>query len=269
MVVPFYTVANRYLGTIVAAITMLIVFYTNYKFAAYMPPNTSNVYDRFGEEYNVSQVLVNGKFDQELYKAYSPPYISAGQLMYQSAAYAVYTFGFVYVFLNEWKVIKEALIGFYKNLKDRKMSNYDRYKDPLSVMMRQYPEVPDWWFLIILVLSIVIGCIAMRCYPTTTPVWAIIVVWLVSMALIIPFIVLYASTGYFMSMNNLATILGGYLVPGNGIAPIFTRVFGYGLDDQSETFVGDQKLAHYAKLPPRAGFRAICAAGRAIKTIKP
>ncbi|KAK9243046.1 OPT oligopeptide transporter protein-domain-containing protein [Lipomyces tetrasporus] len=262
MVVPFYTVANRYVGTIVAAITMLIMFYTNYKFTAYMPPNTSNVYDRFGQEYNVSRVLVNGKFDQELYKAYSPPYISAGQLMYQSAAYAVYTFGFVYVFLNEWKIIKEATVGFYRNLKDRKMSNYDRYKDPLSIMMRQYPEVPDWWFLIILVLSIIIGCIAVRYYPTTTPVWVIIVVWLVSMALIVPFIVLYSSTGYFMSMNNLATILGGYLVPGNGIAPIFTRVFGYGLDDQSETFVGDQKLAHYAKLPPRAVFR-----GQVIATI--
>ncbi|KAK9364396.1 OPT oligopeptide transporter protein-domain-containing protein [Lipomyces kononenkoae] len=255
MNVPFYTVANRYIGTIVAAVTMLIMFYTNYKFTAYIPPNTSNVYDRFGNQFNVSKVLVNGKFDQGLYEAYSPPYISAGQLMYQSAAYAVYTFGFVYVFLSEWKVVKEAVTGFFKSLKDRKLSNYDRYKDPISVMMRQYPEVPDWWFVIILVLSIVVGCLGVRYFPTTTPVWTIIIVWLVSLALIIPFIVLYASTGYFMSMNNLGTILGGYMVPGNGIACIFTRMFGYSLDEQSETFVGDQKLAHYAKLPPRAVFR--------------
>ncbi|KAK9482682.1 OPT oligopeptide transporter protein-domain-containing protein [Lipomyces starkeyi] len=262
MIVPFYTVANRYFGTIVGALTMLFMFYSNYKFTAYIPPNTSNVYDRFGLQYNISKVVVNGTFDQALYEAYSPPYISAGQLMYQSAAYATYTFGFVYVFLSEWAMVKEAVVGFFKSLKNRKLSNYDRYKDPISVMMRQYPEVPDWWFLIILVLSIVVGCVGVKSFPTTTPVWVIIIVWLASLALIIPFIVLYASTGYFLSMNNLGTILGGYMVPGNGIACIFTRMFGYSLDEQSETFVGDQKLAHYAKLPPRAVFR-----GQLIATI--
>ncbi|KAJ8098188.1 OPT oligopeptide transporter protein-domain-containing protein [Lipomyces tetrasporus] len=255
LVLPFFTVVNRYIGTIVAGITLLIMYYTNYKFTSFIPPNTSDVYDRFGEEYNVTRVLRNGRFDLESYLEYSPPYISAGQLMYQGAAYTIYTFAFVYVFLNEWHIIKEAVIGFYNNIKNREMSNYDRYKDPLSVMMRQYKEVPDWWFLVILVMSVVVGIVSIRCFPTTTPVWAIVVVLLVSIALLIPFIVLYSSTGYFMSMNNLATILGGYMVPGNGLACIFTRIFGYGLDEQSETYVGDQKLAHYAKLPPRAVFR--------------
>ncbi|KAK9243650.1 OPT oligopeptide transporter protein-domain-containing protein [Lipomyces tetrasporus] len=236
LVVPFYTVVNRYLGMLVAALTLAVI----------------NVYDRFGEEYNVSRVLVDGKFDDSLYKAYSPPYISAGQLMYQSAAYTIYTFGFAYVFLNEWRTVKEAMIGFYKSLKDRKVSSYESYQDPISVMMRQYKEVPDWWFLIVLVLSVVIACLTMKFYPTTTPVWVVVLASLVAIGLIIPFMVLYSTTGYFMSMNNLSTILGGYMVPGNGIAPIFTRIFGYSLDEQGETFVGDQKLAHYAKIPPRA-----------------
>ncbi|KAK9318943.1 OPT oligopeptide transporter protein-domain-containing protein [Lipomyces orientalis] len=256
LVVPFYTVANRYLGTIVAAITLLLMYYTNYKYTAYMPPNTSNVYDRFGKAYNVSRVLSHGKFDEQLYRTYSPPYISAGQLMYQSACYAVYTFGFAYVFLSEWRTVKEALVGFYRSLKDRKVSNYESYKDPISVMMREYKEVPDWWFLIILAISVIVGCLAINYYPTTTPVYVIVVATLVAVGLIIPFMVLYSSTGFFMSMNNLSTILGGYMVPGNGIAPIFTRIFGYSLDQQGETFVGDQKLAHYAKIPPRAVFRA-------------
>ncbi|KAK9377580.1 OPT oligopeptide transporter protein-domain-containing protein [Lipomyces chichibuensis] len=232
------------------------MYYTNYKYSAYMPPNTSNVYDRFGKDYNISKVLVDGKFNEELYRAYSPPYISAGQLMYQSASYAVYTFGFVYVFLTEWRTAKEALMGFYKSLKNRKESNYERYKDPISVMMREYKEVPDWWFLIILAISVIVGCLAMKYYPTTTEPWVIVVATLVAVGLIIPFMVLYSSTGFFLSMNNLSTILGGYMVPGNGIAPIFTRIFGYSLVQQGETFVGDQKLAHYAKIAPRAVFRA-------------
>ncbi|KAK9481136.1 OPT oligopeptide transporter protein-domain-containing protein [Lipomyces japonicus] len=256
LILPFYTHANRYVGSVIASIVILIMVFTNYKYTAYIPPNTADVYDRYGKSYNVTRILKNGRLDIDLYKQYSPPYISAGNLLSQSVSYMVYTFGFVYVLLSEWKVFKEAIEGFMKNLKNRETSNYERYKDPVSVLMRQYPEVPDWWFLVVLALSFIIACIAMAAFPTTTPVWVIVVVLIASIVLIVPFIVLYSSTGYFLSMNMLGTILGGYLVPGNGLVCIFTRIFGFGVDDQSETFIGDQKLAHYAKLPPRAVFRA-------------
>ncbi|KAK9479714.1 OPT oligopeptide transporter protein-domain-containing protein [Lipomyces japonicus] len=256
LVLPFFTVINRYVGTLIAGMVMLIMVYTNYKYTGYIPPNTADVYDRFGKTFNVSKVLNKGRFDSDLYKQYSPPYISAGNLMSQAVSYMIYTFGFVYVLLTEWRVFKEAIEGFIKSLKKRETSNFEQFNDPVSVLMKNYPEVPDWWFLIVLGLSFAIACIAVAAFPTTTPVWVVVVVLLVSIALIVPFIVLYSSTGYFLSMNMLGTILGGYLVPGNGLVCIFTRIFGFGVDDQAETFVGDQKLAHYAKLPPRAVFRA-------------
>ncbi|KAK9477421.1 OPT oligopeptide transporter protein-domain-containing protein [Lipomyces japonicus] len=256
LVLPFYTIANRYLGSFIGAIVILIMIYTNYKYTAYIPPNTADVYDRFGKVYNVSRVLQNGKFDADLYKQYSPPYMSAGNIVYQSASYVLVTFAFVYVILSEWKIFKEASQGFIKSLKNRQLSNYERYTDPVSVLMRQYPEVPDWWFLIVLGLSFVIACISMAAFPTTTPVWVIVVTYVITIALLVPFIVLYSSTGYFLSFGALGMILGGYMAPGNGLACLFTRIFGVGADWQSETYVGDQKLAHYAKLPPRAVFRA-------------
>ncbi|KAK9478020.1 OPT oligopeptide transporter protein-domain-containing protein [Lipomyces japonicus] len=256
LILPFYTTLNRYLGTLLGGIIIIIMYYTNYQYTAYIPPNTADVYDRYGNVYNVSKVLRHGKLDVDLYKQYSPPYISAGNLMTQAVTYVIYTFGFMYIILTEWHVFKEAIQGFFQGLRKRKMSTFEQFDDPVSVLMRKYPEVPDWWFLVVLAISFVIGCVAMAAFPTTTPVWVIIVVLVASVALLIPFIVLYASTGYFLSMNMLSTIIGGYLVPGNGLASLFTRTFGFALDDQSETFMGDQKLAHYSKLPPRAVFRA-------------
>ncbi|KAK9384903.1 OPT oligopeptide transporter protein-domain-containing protein [Lipomyces mesembrius] len=255
LVVPFFATANQYAGTVVGAIILLILFYTNYQYAAYMPPNTSTVYDRFGKSYNVSEAITNGVFDLRKYKAYSPPYVSAGYYMYLCASYAVYMFAFVYIFVMEWPTFRDAIAGFISGLRNRKLSNYDRYRDPLSVLMRQYKEVPDWWFLVILAISFVVACVAMKAYPTTTPVWAVIVIFLVAVAMLIPCMVLYASTGYFMSINMLGTIIAGYLAPGNGVACVFIRAMGYCVEDMSETYVGDQKLAHYAKLPPRAVFR--------------
>ncbi|KAK9472935.1 OPT oligopeptide transporter protein-domain-containing protein [Dipodascopsis tothii] len=261
-VLPFFTYANKYFGAVVGAIVMLIMYYTNYKFTSYIPPNTSNVYDRYGASYSLTKVLKNNKLDATLYHKYSPPYISAGNLMYTCVAYANYTFAFVYILATEWRTFRDAVLGFVKGLKNRKSSNYADYRDPISKMMQAYKEVPDWWFFIIFAISLIFACVAMRAYPTDTPVWTVIVVLLAAIALLVPFMVLYSSTGFFLNPNMLGTILGGYLVPGSGLACLFLRTFGYVIENQSETYVGDQKLGHYAKLPPRAVFR-----GQAIATI--
>ncbi|KAK9242757.1 OPT oligopeptide transporter protein-domain-containing protein [Lipomyces tetrasporus] len=255
MVVPFFTYANRYAGMVVAAIVLLILYYTNFQYTAYMPPNTSDIFDRYGEDYNLTRVLSNGLFDLEQYKEYSPPYVTAGYYMYLCASFAIYTLAFVYILLNEWRTFRDAIVGLYNGLRNRKVSTYAQYKDSLSVMMREYQEVPDWWFLIILAVSFVVACVVMKCYPTTMPVWATVVIIIVAIVITIPVMLLYSYTGFFMSTNMLGTIIGGYMIPGNGVACVFTRALGFCVEDQAETYVGDQKLAHYAKLPPRAVFR--------------
>ncbi|KAK9466093.1 OPT oligopeptide transporter protein-domain-containing protein [Lipomyces arxii] len=256
MVLPFFTSANQYIGTIIGAVIVLILVYTNSKFTAYVPPNTSTVFDRFQNTYNLSRVLDSkGVLDVDQYRAYSPPYVSAGYYMYLCVTFVMYTFAFVYIFLNETRTFKEAIVGTWRGLRKREKSMYSDYKDPLSVFMREYKEVPDWWFFSILAISFALACIIMKVYPTTTPVWVVVCIFLVAVAMLIPFMVLYASTGAFMSTNNLGTILGGYMNPGNGVACVFTRALGYVVEDQAETYVGDQKLAHYSKLPPRAVFR--------------
>ncbi|KAK9357512.1 OPT oligopeptide transporter protein-domain-containing protein [Lipomyces starkeyi] len=256
LVLPFFSGANRYFGTILGAIVLIAMYWSNYKFTGYMPPNTSDVYDRTGEVFNLSRVIVNGVLDEDRYRQYSPPYISAGNLMYLAAVYATYTLSFVYIMLNEWSTISDALRGFVRSLKDRQISNYDRYKDPISLMMREYPEVPDWWFLIVFVISLAIGIVGLTVYPTTMPVWALIVIMLLCLVFLVPSAILHSITGYSISVNNLAVLLAGYMVPGNGPANVLCRVYGANNDWQAETFVSDQKLAHYAKLPPRAVFRA-------------
>ncbi|KAK9464219.1 OPT oligopeptide transporter protein-domain-containing protein [Lipomyces oligophaga] len=255
LIVPFYTILNRYAGTVIGAVIIIIMVYTNYHYTGYFPPNVATIYDRYGSTYNTSRVLTNGYFDVEKYRAYSPPFLSAGNLVLNGSEYALVTFGFLYVVIGEWSTIKEALIGFYKGLKERNSSNFESYRDPVSEMMKKYPEVPDWWFLVILVLSFVFGIIAVKCWDTQLPIGIFFAVMAITIALIFPSMILYAATGYMYTVYLLATLLGGYWVPGSGLACIFTRSFGYGMDEQGETYVGDQKMAHYAKIPPRAVFR--------------
>ena len=59
------------------------LYYTNVWFTSYLPLCTADVYDRYGQVYDVAQVMTDGVFDQQKYAAYSPPYLPA-------------TFAFVY-----------------------------------------------------------------------------------------------------------------------------------------------------------------------------
>ncbi|KAK9365563.1 OPT oligopeptide transporter protein-domain-containing protein [Lipomyces kononenkoae] len=256
LIVPFFSAMNRYIGVWIGAFIIIGMYWSNYKYTAYFPPNNSNVYDRTGAKYNLTKVLTNNLFDEEKYQNYSQVYIGAGNLTMLGSFYALYTCAFCYIMLSEWKTIKDGCKGFYRSLRDRKLSNYDMFDDPFSRTMRMYKEVPDWWFLVTLIIAFAVGIGAIVGYPTRTPVWAVVVVILVSIALLIPTMIIFSTTGYLIPGDTLTVIIAGYMVHGNPVASLICRVFGYNTDEQAETFIGDQKLAHYARMAPRSVFRA-------------
>ncbi|KAK9244829.1 OPT oligopeptide transporter protein-domain-containing protein [Lipomyces tetrasporus] len=255
LVVPTFAVLNAYAGQFFGAFFVLALYWTNYKWSAYLPINSNQLYDRFGIKYNVSKVLTDKLFDQEKYSAYSPPYMSAGNMVYLGASFLIYTMTFTYVLITEWRVLKDACLGFYRSLKNRKISTYAMHADPMSRMMAKYKEVPDWWFLAIFVVSFALFLVGISVFPTRAPVWAMFVTIGLDIVMLIPITLVYSITGFDLAMNNLSTIVTGYMVKGNGNANLMSRVLGINTDDQADTYASDQKLAHYAKIPPRSIFR--------------
>ncbi|KAK9320306.1 OPT oligopeptide transporter protein-domain-containing protein [Lipomyces orientalis] len=255
LVVPTFAVLNAYAGQFFGAFFVLALYWTNYKWSAYLPINSNQLYDRFGIKYNVSKVLTDKLFDQEKYSAYSPPYMSAGNMVYLGASFLIYTMTFTYVLITEWRVLKDACLGFYRSLKNRKISTYAMNSDPMSRMMAKYKEVPDWWFLAIFVVSFALFLVGISVFPTRAPVWAMFVTIGLDIVMLIPITLVYSITGFDLAMNNLSTIVTGYMVKGNGNANLMSRVLGINTDSQADTYASDQKLAHYAKIPPRSIFR--------------
>ncbi|KAK9375209.1 OPT oligopeptide transporter protein-domain-containing protein [Lipomyces chichibuensis] len=256
LVAPFFSTLNRYVGTIIGGLLMLGLYWKNYKWTGYLPINSSNVYDHTASLYNLTKVVKpDSTLDEAKYKLYSPPYISVGNLLNNGSSFALYTLAFTYMLLTDWKLLSEAFRGFWKGIKNRKSSNYEMYKDPMSKMMSVYPEVPDWWFVAVFLISIVFGIVAFTVYPTGAPVWGMIVIVIISTVIMVPSALIYSVTGYQLFTSTLSTLIAGYMIPNNGIANMMCRVYGYNTDEQAEGFVSDQKMAHYAKLPPRAVFR--------------
>lgn len=262
LAIPFYSYTNQIIGTFLGFFSIVGVYYTNYYWSSYMPINDNGIFSNTGDSYSVQKVITNGLLDAEKYKKYGPPYYSAGNLVMYGAFFAIYPFSIIYTCYLERKPIWASLKSLKNAFAHFGRSNFHDFKDPHSRMMAKYKETPDWWFLVILVLSIVFGILCVKLYPANTPVWGIFFTVGINFVFLIPLTLIYAVTGFSFGLNVLVELIVGYALSGNGDALMTLKALGYNIDGQAENFISDQKMAHYAKIPPRTIFR-----GQIISTI--
>lgn len=105
-------------------------------------------------------------------------------------------------------------------------------------------------------MSLVLAIICVKIYPAQTPVWGIFFALGINVLFLVPLTSIYARTGFSFGLNVLVELIVGYTIPGNGLALAFIKALGYNIDGQAESFINGLKQGHYAKLPPRAVFRA-------------
>lgn len=261
LTIPFFTYANHFCGMIIAFFTILIVYYTNNKWTAYFPINSNRLFNNRGEIYDVHKILNSeSAFDQQKYLKYGPPYFSAANLVLYGAYFFLYPFAILYHTVTEWSSMSLSFVNIWHTVRDafRKESAHDNSKyhdDPHFRMMHSYEEVPSSWFLVVLLLSVslAVGCVLF--YPVETPVWGIFFTIAINLVFLIPITAIASVTGFTFGLNVLVELIVGYAIPNSGLALITLKAYGYNIDSQASNYITDQKLAHYAKIPPRAIFR--------------
>ena len=107
-----------------------------------MPMFANEPYDRFGQPYNVTRVLLS---DQTLnltaYDDYSP--------LYLPGAYAI---TYLIAFILSSAVIVHTLLYHSRTLIHGLTQTRIEKDDIHAKLMRAYPEVPDWWYLFTFVI---------------------------------------------------------------------------------------------------------------------
>lgn len=255
--IPFYSMLNQYLGALIAgAVIIPAIFYSNKSWTSYFPINNNHIYTNTGKKYDVSQVLTRGVLDKNKYESYGPPFYTAANLVCYGAYFALYPFAIIYTFGSEWKTIKLHFQQIWQTLKHPRRSNFKTYGDIHCQMMSEYKEVPDWWFFITLLISLMLGIILVLVYPEAhTPVWGIFFAIGMNFLFLIPISLICSVTGFTFQLNVLIEIIVGYALPGKGIALNILKCYGANIGGQAENYITDQKIAHYAKVPPQALFR--------------
>jgi OPT family small oligopeptide transporter len=261
LAIPFFTYVNQYIGSILAFIVILIVYYTNNKWTGYLPINSNRLYDNEGKVYDIRQILDDKNyFDNDRYQQYLPPYFSAANLVLYGANFALYPFAILYHFIVEWTSIKSSFISIWHAIKDSfkfKKEQHDlrNNEDPHCEMMAHYEEVPDWWFMMIILSSTLLAVCSVIFYPVETPVWGIFFTIAINFVFLIPLTSIASVTGFSFGLNVLVELIVGYAIPNSGLALITLKAFGYNIDSQASNYITDQKLAHYAKVPPKLIFK--------------
>ncbi|CCE62650.1 hypothetical protein TPHA_0C05020 [Tetrapisispora phaffii CBS 4417] len=268
LIIPFYSNMTQFCGAFFAALVIIAVYFTNYKDCQYLPMFTNPLFTNKATVYEITNILNSDfKIDEKKYQEYSAPYYTAGNLVAYGSFIALYPLLIVYSFITDWELLSGAfglwinsLWSFrswnqWKKTFSKQYSAMDSYDDAHSNMMKNYAEVPDWWYFIILICSIIVAICVCEKYQTNTPIWALFVSIGFNFAFLIPLTILEATTGFSFGLNLLIEMIIGYALPGNPLALMLVKAFGYNIDGQADNYVSNLKMGHYSKIPPVALFR--------------
>lgn len=253
---PWWSIVNSMIGIMIGTFAIIGVYYSNVKWTSYLPINTPGIYNNEGNPYRVTQVLTNGVFDEKKYKKYGPPFWGAGNLVLYGAFFSLYTMGFLYTMLAYWRDMKTAGKDFYNGIAFWKGRQKTEFDSPFAKALKKYPDVPDWWFFVVLLISIGLCIGTVKGWPTTTPVWGIFFVLGINAVFLIPVCLLTAYTGAGFALNVLVEIICGYALNGRPTALNILKAYGVNVDSTSQGFVSVWKTGMYAYIPSRAVFRS-------------
>ncbi|KAJ7624592.1 OPT-domain-containing protein [Roridomyces roridus] len=246
LIYPFYSTFNSFLGTLITFPMIVALWYSNTWNTGYLPINSNRVYDNTGALYDVSKAVGNNTlFDKALYEDYSPAYLAAGNILLYGVFFAVYTATITHTILYHRREISHGL----KSLISRKKTS-EIHKDVHVRLMMSYQEVPEWQYLIVLVLAIALGAVGIGIYPTETSPAVVLYGVFLAAIFVVPIGIIQSITNVQVTLNVLAELFGGLWFPGNAVAMNYFKSYGYVTTAHTLNFAQDLKLAHYMHISP-------------------
>jgi len=130
------------------------------------------------------------------------------------------------------------------------LDNNDEELDPHYKQMLAYKEVPSWWYVLILALSMLVALFCIYDLKSTLPWWGFHVACTLSFGSTLFFGLLLGLIGFSVPITGLVRLIGGKLHPGKPIANMYFVLFGANAQLQAVSLIECLKLGQYGKLHP-------------------
>lgn len=248
LIVPWWAIANIAVGAgLVSWVIVPALYYGNIWNSQKFPIMTSTLFTRDGELWNNSMVMNPDKsLNQEAYDEYGPLYMTS---------FFAFTYGIL--FAGVTSILTHTFLFHRKDIVAQfKASRHENEDEDIHrKLMRVYPEVPDWWYLIIFFGSFAASFGVIYGWPEIQlPWWGLILAIAIPVVFVLPIGIIQAVTNQQPGLNIITELIIGYALPGRPIANVTFKTYGYISMYQCLTFVSDLKLGHYTKIPPKAMF---------------
>ncbi|KAL0353321.1 UNVERIFIED_CONTAM: Oligopeptide transporter 3 [Sesamum angustifolium] len=251
LVTPFSSILNVMIGFIMFIYIIVPVCYWKFNtFDARKFPIFSNqLFTSSGHKYDTTKILTpQYELNIPAYEKYSKLYLSPLFALSIGSGFARFTATLTHVALfhgsDIWKQSKSAV----KNVK----------LDIHAKLMKSYKQVPQWWFLILLVGSIVLSLMMSFVWKEDVqlPWWGMLFAFGLAWIVTLPIGVIQATTNQQPGYDIIAQFIIGYVLPGKPIANLLFKIYGRISTIHALSFLADLKLGHYMKIPPRCMYTA-------------
>ncbi|XP_061357169.1 oligopeptide transporter 7-like [Gastrolobium bilobum] len=248
---PWFATVNVAAGfAIYIYVITPIAYWLNIYKARRFPIFSDGLFMSNGQKYNISDIVnSNFRLDLEAYEREGPLYLSINFAMAYGFGFACLAATLVHVMLfNGSEILQLSKSAF----QEKKMDIHTK------LMRKYYKQVPEWWFICILLFNITAIIFICEYYneQLQLPWWGVFLACGVAISFTLPIGVIRATTNQAPALNVIAEYIIGYVYPGYPIANMLFKVYGNGSMKQGIFFLEDFKLGHYMKIPPRAMFVA-------------
>ncbi|KAF9318873.1 hypothetical protein BG003_010390 [Podila horticola] len=245
LVTPWFAQVNIIIGFVLVAWVMVPwAYYTDLWKSKNYPILSAHLFRENGSAYIKDEILTNSIFDQAKYDAYGPMRMDSFFALTYGVGFAGLTATIVHVLLYNGK----EMLQRWKEARSET-------EDIHSRLMRIYPEVPNWWYLSLFVITIALSFVTCIVWGYM-PWWAVILAMGIAIFFVLPVGIVQAVTNQQPGLNIITEYVIGYMLPGQAIPNVTFKTYGYIVNVQALTFVSDLKLGHYMKIPPRVMYMA-------------
>lgn len=252
LVTPWFSILNVGVGFIMFIYIIVPLCYWKYNtFDARKFPIFSNkLFTANGTKYNTTSILTP-QFELNIpaYEGYGKLYLSPLFALSIGSGFARFTATLTHVALfngrDIWRQSKSAM-------KNMKLDVHAR------LMRNNYKEVPQWWYLVLLLGSIALSL--MMCFvwkdDVQLPWWGFLFAFALAWFVTLPIGVIQATTNQQPGYDIIAQFIFGYILPGKPIANLLFKIYGRISTIHALSFLADLKLGQYMKIPPRCMYTA-------------
>ncbi|KAK6149634.1 hypothetical protein DH2020_017159 [Rehmannia glutinosa] len=251
LVTPFSSILNVMIGFIMFIYIIVPICY--WKFNTFdsrkFPIFSNQLFTSTGHKYDTTRILTP-QYDLNIaaYEGYSKLYLSPLFALSIGSGFARFTAMLTHVALfngsDIWKQSRSAV----KNVK----------LDVHVKLMKSYKQVPQWWYLVLLVGSIALSLMMSFVWKEDVqlPWWGMLFAFVLAWVVTLPIGVIQATTNQQPGYDIIAQFIIGYILPGKPIANLLFKIYGRISTIHALSFLADLKLGHYMKIPPRCMFTA-------------